>query len=100
MSAWHSGPNRELWTEADGFRLTVQVCEDGTQAARFKVLRRQYGKGSPLALVGEGVEADVKSAMRAAELITGRIEADWEATQDVTSSTSAIPASVAEGSGT
>lgn len=94
MSAWHSSRNRELWTEADGFRLTVQVCGDGTQAARFTVLRRQYGVGSPFALVNEGVEADVKSAMHAAELMAGRIEAERQAGRDVASGTSVTGASV------
>lgn len=90
---WHSSPNRELWTEADGFRLTVQVCGDGTQAARFTVLRRQYGAGSPFALVGEDMEMDVKSAMHAAELMAGRIEAERQAGWDVASGTSATAAS-------
>jgi len=94
VSAWHNSPNRELWTEADGFRLTVQICGDGTQAARFTVLRRQYGAGSPFALVGEAVEADVKSAMHAAERMAGRIEAEWQAGRDVASGTSVTAESV------
>lgn len=64
---WRTERSGILAAEAHGFRLVVLNRSVRDKFARFMVLRRQFGRGSPFALVASGMEADVRTAMEAAE---------------------------------
>lgn len=64
---WQTERTGILAAEAHGFRLVVLKRSECGKLARYMVLRRQFGRGSLLALVASGMEATVRGAMEAAE---------------------------------
>lgn len=64
---WRRGPKGRLLAEIGEYRLEAYRCPEKARTAQFTVLRRQYGRGSPLALIDSGSAADLFAAMRAAE---------------------------------
>jgi len=69
---WRRGPNGRLLAEVGELRLEVYRCAEHARVAGFAVLRRQYGRGSPFALINSGSAASLFSAMRAAEQASAR----------------------------
>lgn len=68
---WKTEPNGVLSAEAGNFRLIVQAPEQVGGIVRFQVLRQEI-KGSLEILVGSGNEADIITAMTAAEQMADR----------------------------
>ena len=69
---WRRGPEGRLLADVGEVRLEVFVGPGRLSAARFTVLRRQYGPGSLFALVAAGTAPSLFAAMRAAEKAAGR----------------------------
>lgn len=69
---WRRGPNGRLMAAIGELRLEVYCCPKQAAAARFAVLRRQYGRGSLFAMIDSGSAVSLFAAMRAAEQAGGR----------------------------
>ena len=69
---WRRGPKGRLLADLGEFRLEVHAGPGRLRAARFVVLRRQYGPGSLFALVASGAAPSLFGAIRAAEKAAGR----------------------------
>lgn len=66
MPAWRSSPGGVLWTDQGEFKLVVHTVNPDDGTTRFSVLRRQYGAGSPFALVAAGTRPSRSAAKQAA----------------------------------
>jgi hypothetical protein len=64
---WCAERDGSLWAERDGFRMEVRGHLERGGSVRFIVLRRQYGRGSVLALVASGTASNLAEAMAMAE---------------------------------
>ena len=69
---WRRGPPGRVLADVGEFRLEVHAGPGRLRAARFTVLRRQYGPGSLFALTASGTAPSLFAAMRAAEKAVGR----------------------------
>ena len=69
---WRRGPNGRLLAEVGELRLEAYRYAKQARAAGFAVLRRQYGRGSPFALIASGSAVSLFAAMRAAEQASAR----------------------------
>ncbi len=69
---WRRGPKGRLLADVGEFRLEVHAGPGRLRAARFMVLRRQYGAGSLFALVASGAAPSLFAAIRAAEKAASR----------------------------
>lgn len=67
MSPFRRQAGGVLAAEIDGYRLLIQAPAYAGDLWAYTVLRRQYGQGSPFALVGAGKEPTRSDAVHAAE---------------------------------
>jgi hypothetical protein len=68
---WRPEPDGVLAAEAGRYRLIAQAPERTGGSVRFMVLRREDDE-APLALVGSGMEADLRTAMKSAARMADR----------------------------
>jgi hypothetical protein len=72
QDVWRKEPDGSLAAEVGAYRLVVRLPEEARGAVRFLVLRRK-GDDHPPALVGSGMEADLRTAMRKAARMADRL---------------------------
>jgi hypothetical protein len=65
QDVWRTEPDGVLAAEVGTYRLIVQAPEHTGGSVRFMVLRRENDDGA-LALIGSGMKADLRTAMKAA----------------------------------
>jgi len=66
---WRTEPDGALIAEVGTYRLVVQATEHAGGSVRFMVLCRDGGDGA-LVLVGSGMKANLRTAMKSAARMT------------------------------